>query len=399
MKVGCEPYEGTLQNIRKSTNDLWMEKSHANATYVASSTKELIPVYMITDALSGDSFKIHKGLILYHFTVHDPDIEFSHPNPGSFFATTPSHSLFIAYEEKRHIILKGDNVLPSYNNPEDEEADDRKYEEALVKYGVTNDIDPEEREEIIERLGNMVVPMKGRLITYRLKRDIQVIDSPGDSIQCDDFLRQYPNVDGVIGGYTEGSGYRSARENLNEIRICAGPLEDYLDYIEEIDITPEMVKEHLTRHSFESDFTSNKSIKVSLQLPADLFTWRCVSTELGLMHLNILLEEEVDASLRLLMFLAGNVYVSVEQTAVTAVIMTFPWKNASIVAKCWYRDDNPMFVWPLLKTFMETYAQLKTVALSLNEASDINSFSSLILDDSLITALRKSGAPVDDFLK
>lgn len=226
-----------------------------------------------------------------------------------------------------------------------------------------------------------------------------MIDSPGDSIQCDDFLRQYPDVDGVIGGYVEGSGYRSARENLNEIRICSGPLQDYLDYVEEIDITPEMVKEHLTRYSFEFDFTSNKSIKVSLQLPSDLFSWRCVSTELGLMHLNVLLEEEVDANLRLLMFLAGNVYVNIQQTMILGVVMTFPWKNASIVAKCWYRDDNPMFVWPLLKTFMETYVQLKTMALSLDEQTNINSASSLILDDSLIDALRKSGAPVDDFLK
>lgn len=171
MKVGCKPYEETLQNIRKATNDLWMEKMGSigldyKSTYVASSTKELIPIHLITDFRSGDSFKIHKGLILYHFTIHDSDVEFTHPNPGSFFATTPSHSLFIAYEEKRHIILEGDNVLPSYNNPEDEESDNRKYEQALKKYGVTDDMDLEEREQIIERLGNMSAPMRGRLITY-----------------------------------------------------------------------------------------------------------------------------------------------------------------------------------------------------------------------------------------
>ena len=71
-----------------------------NLTYIAADTHHLVPIELVTEHARKNPFVIRAGLILFHLTIHDVDVQFQYPRAGSFYGTTPAHSLHILFQEK-----------------------------------------------------------------------------------------------------------------------------------------------------------------------------------------------------------------------------------------------------------------------------------------------------------
>jgi len=107
MKLACPAFDDESDSYsdvtRQTINDDWAEyvaeksdRVDYSLTYVASSSRELIPVHLVTDNKNQNPITIHAGLILFHFAIHDrldnngrPQ-DWLYPRPGSFFSTSPS---------------------------------------------------------------------------------------------------------------------------------------------------------------------------------------------------------------------------------------------------------------------------------------------------------------------
>ena len=352
MKVGCKAFDSENDsevNFRKKTNMLWADfvferaEEFADETYVVSDSKELMPIHLVTDSKDQDSFTVYAGLILFHFTVHDTEMDFQYPNSGSFFATTLAHSLHVAFEEKKDEIMR--------------------------------------------------VTSRARLIIYQLKRDITVKDSPGDAIDCGEL-----GLDGVVAGY-RGGYTKSGREilgNLNELRLCVPDMEDALIYLAEIPITAEIVQDRIFKHALSTQMVHNQTFSVNVCPGPELNEWSYISNGLGQLYLFEKLRDKVDDIFRFLLFCKVDTYVLRDADSVVILV---PWtdvqkvgetKISSMVAKVW-SPHGVKWVWPLLKKLVGTYDKIK-------ETSEVGQEKGLFLEPDVLMKLRQAGVPVDDFM-
>lgn len=201
--------------------------------YVVDSTRKLIPPHHQSFRSKEKLFTLHKGLLLFHTTIHEPGLNFKYPANEPFFSTTPSHGLGIAFQEKRQdVILKG---------------------------------------------------YKARMMIFVLKADLIAVDN------CGDCVRSNLGEEVAVAGYTEN--YR-AWYNLNEIRIFKRSQEEMagcLDYIAEFDLTEFILTDNPymkydvwdTLHLFR-----NRDVIINLPIPADFYKtsgWKPITSQLSAM--------------------------------------------------------------------------------------------------------------------
>jgi hypothetical protein len=404
MRIGCkkfdDPFDGEfsrkLVNDAYSDNDIFAEIPNElnRDLYVVESTRELVPPYISNDYHSRDAFVIKKGLVLFHGTIHREDAVFDYPAPGAFFATTPAHSLALLLLEKREYVVNGIPATPT---------DQAKYDnrEASKSYSMN------EQEFTDEKWGITRVGSKARLLTYVLKRDLIVVDGPGDSIspkKCASF-----NYDGLVAGYNRADHWNDNKDlflNLNELRICKGPLGDYLQLVEEIVISPDDIQNEIYSYIDRSGYylTQNPTIVINICTDERLYNWSVVSTGLGLLYLYRFLREH-DAPLDVLFPIFGfsNVYVCGKAGYVESVITLIDIGGGSMIAKIWVsHEQNMNYVWSFVEFIAKKYTRIKNSLLDSIKPKDLTTGvytddSKLILLDGWSDKLRRAGFPVDKY--
>lgn len=186
--------------------------------YKISSTKQLLP-HHLSDR---ENFTLHKGLLLFHTTVHDPSLNFKYPKNNPFFSTTPSHGLSVAFADKR--------------------------------------------EDVLEK-GYLA-----RMLVYVLKKDLTAFNSIGD-------IEIGTNKAEVA---ISAKNYR----NYNEIRIfkeSEGEIEQCLHYVTSINLTSYIMEgnKYTLLNDQEIEYmTRNQDFIVPLPLPLSLYnqtSWRFVT--------------------------------------------------------------------------------------------------------------------------
>jgi hypothetical protein len=325
--------------------------------YAVVSTKELIPPYIPTDRRNQDNFTIKAGLILFHGTIHPANVEFTHPKTGSFFATTPGHSLALVCFEKREDVTQG---IP-YFTKEEMDTTNEDYERKLQARcpRLPLDATPEEEEEYekcVEALFEERTPAKARLLTYVLKRDITVRDSPGDALSPEEC--QGLDCDGVLGGFNSRDHWNSRKgivNNLNELRLCRGPLQDYLALIDERVIT----SEELSHPSFSDldNFVPHLTfnpIPQKFPICPEYDTWVSIQNGDEKMHAYYTVMHKhgtIDLSLlAMMMFPDSDVYYNVFGDSFVVV-------NRHHV-KMWAVEPNMDVFWKLLEPLLQFYMGL-----------------------------------------
>jgi hypothetical protein len=153
----------------------FVDYSELKHLYVVDSTRKLIPPHR------PETFTLHKGLLLFHVSIHDPSVDFKYPKNEPFFSVTPSHGLGIAFSEKR--------------------------------YDVAN-------------CGH-----RARLMIFVLRRDLSTVDNCGDCNR----LRE---SEAAVAGYNNHGN--EDWSNLNEIRLfkkTETEVEECIKYVTEYDLT------------------------------------------------------------------------------------------------------------------------------------------------------------------
>lgn len=320
-----------------------------NLTYIAADTHHLIPIDLVTDQARLSPFVLKAGLILFHLTIHDVDVKFKYPRAGSFYGTTPSHSLHILFQERYGIELKAGKVA--------------------------------------------------RLITFQLKRDLIMIDSAGDNLGPD---CQLEGADGAVGGYYEQTF--DANPNYNEIRICQGKPEDNLTYLSEYQISPNTIKKFQKLHLMNIGNVFNETIKTRICPSKELSgSWKVVSNGYGLMFLYEFLRNYWSDDDRFLLFHSkANLYVKSQpgNTSVlpTSIILTIPHLSgdrndtrSALFIKTW-TSEAVQELWPMIKMMVETVVELRSDYL------DRHSYQKLILEDNLMMELIKAKIDIKMYL-
>lgn len=321
-----------------------------NLTYVAADTHHLVPINIVTEQSRSNPFVLKAGLILFHLTIHDESVQFKYPRAGSFFGTTPSHSLHILFQERF-----GDDLKP----------------------------------------GRIA-----RLITFQLKRDLLMIDSAGDNLGADCITEG--DSDGVVAGYYEMT--LEANPNYNEIRICKGKPEDNLTYLSEFEITPKMIAKFQRAHLIAVGSVFNETILTRICPSRQLSDeWKVVSNGYGLMFLYEFLRESWSDEDRLLLFHSkANIYVKQKphKTSVfpTSVILTIPHLSgdkkdgrSALFVKTWSLEDV-IQIWPMLKMMVETVIELRSDYLKRY------TYEKLILEDQLMMDLIEARIDIKMYL-
>ena len=360
MKVACARFDDIYHGERSflvELNKLWSNATGTSESYVAADSHHLVPIHMVTEKSRGQPFTLHKGLILFHLTVHARDTEFQYPKSGSFFATNPAHSLHILFEEKSDRVLNFGQIA--------------------------------------------------RLITYQLKRDVIVVDNAGDNIMCK--MRGTPNAhaefvetgenahEGVAAGFYPRSW--EARENFNEIRICAGTPEDNLIYLEEIEITPDAIQrlqhERLTNIGTVYNETIRTRVCPSKELAED---WTVVSNAYGLMYLYEFMRDLWSDEERLLLFHSkANVYVEDDAKGTPfpkSVVLSIPLlggRKRSLYVKAWTSLDVER-LWPMIRLMVDTLVDLRSDLLK------VEHYEKLVLDDVTLDQLTAAGIDLGGYL-
>jgi len=344
--LACRRFDDIFDYRREfllKLNDLWTFKLLQNAPltgeiitpYIAADSHHLTPIHLVTRDSQNKPFTLYKGLILFHLTIHDRNINFKYPKPGSFYGTTPAHSLHILFEE---------------------------------------------------RLSDVTHKKIVRLITYQLKSDLIVTDNAGDNIDCSDYL-----YDGVVGGFYSKVDF-GVDAGFNEIRICKGPTEDLIEFIEEIEITLPTINKLKIAHLSNIGNIFNETIRTRI-CPTKELLWSVVSNGYGLMYLYEFLKGKMIDDDRLLLFNSkANIYVSGNNMSYpninTSVVITIPY-GQSLYAKIWTKKLSE--VWPLLNLMLTTIVNLRSDYLEFFHYKD------LILDDSVIQKLKSQGIDISNF--
>lgn len=405
---GCRSYADQVsayKDLRRSSNDMAMEyvysRPHVDLdgniiTYTVSSTKELIPPYIPTDERNPDKFTIKAGLILFHGTVHPADVNFTHPKTGSFFATTPAHSLALVCFEKRADVMQG----IGYFTQEELDTTNEDYERKLyARCPLSDNPTPEEDEEYencVEALFAERTPAKARLLTYVLKRDITVRDSPGDALspkQCAAL-----NCDGVLGGFNSGDHWSNSKDitnNLNELRLCRGPLEDYLVLVDERTITVE----ELSHPSFADldnfvPYLTFNPIPQKFPICPEYSDWVSIQDGDEKMHAYYTVmyhHGTIDLSLlAMMLFPDSDVYYN-------RIGHSFVVVNSHHV-KIWAVEPNMDLFWRLLEPLLEFYAGLTDGILMGNLVMKLAEPIKITLYDNMVVMFKEAGFPIEKYM-
>ena len=187
------------------------------AFYKVSSSRQLLPPH-----LDRENFTLHKGLLLFHTTVHDPSLNFIYPGKNPFFSTTPSHGLSVAFADKREDVLN-----KSY---------------------------------------------RARMLVFVLKKDLTAFNSIGDISKYD--IR------------AEVAVSANTNRDYNELRIfkeTEEEMEECLHYVMEIELTKYIMEDNkytlLTDREIEY-MTRNQDFFSPLSLPLEVYektTWQYVN--------------------------------------------------------------------------------------------------------------------------
>lgn len=243
-----------------------------------------------------------------------------------------------------------------------------------------------------------------------LIKDIVVVDAPGDTLSPEQCLAY--NYDGVIAGYNPGEFWRTADtnkpsqlfDNLNEIRICRRPLEDYLQLIKSTTITKREVEKSIYRYLDDGiQYMTKNPIITNIQLciPDNLNCWLGVTNGTGLLFLyHYLMSQKAPLDVRFSLFGDVNVYVCDNHDNPTpyAVIVLAKIPNNSMIAKVWvinehtYRD-----VWGFIEFIVKQYKGIKSGSVNFGQDPKDYEDSKLVLLDGLTDKLRSLGYPVDKY--
>lgn len=398
MIITCRKFDDPMDRefSRKSVNDAYMEMPTEKDIpddlfrdlYVVESTKDLVPPHIVNDYHSRDSFLVKKGLVLFHGTVHSTDLSFDYPSAGSFFGTTPAHSLALILLEKKDFLVNG---LPA--SAEDQARYDKR--ENAKYYGM------DERKFTDEAWGIRRTGSTARLLTYVLTRDLVVIDDAGDTIspsKCASF-----KYDGLVAGYNKGDHWKDRKDlppNMNEIRICRGPLNDYLQLVEEIIISSTDIQNQIYDYIDRAGYylTRNPSITIQICPDETIIGWSVVSTGLGLLDVYRFLKDN-NAPLDVLfpIFGTSNVYVYGSQKYIQSVITLINIGGGSMIAKIWTLNERDVTnIWNFVEFIVKKYTGIKD---NLQDYLDsITHKSKLILLDGWTDKLRILGFPVEKYL-
>lgn len=339
LRGACHDYEsrhdlGGDRELTRRINDEAqtyvsnLDKSLARLDpYVVSSSKRLVPPHIPTDQNSRDTFVVKAGLILFHGTVHDANVDFDYPTSGSFFATTPAHSLAVLCFEKRGDIVKGMRYITKEERLQEDENYHAKIEAMCGKYPPQDDPN---YEDCFKRALKKRSPSVGRLLTYMLKKDVVLSDAPGDSLSLEEC--QSLGYDGVIAAYRPDQHHETGQDispNLNEVRLCVDNMEDYLELLDTRIISPEELGHQVFQDlDIHQDYlTQNVMAKEFFMCPSDDDIgqgWTIVKDSGSLMHVYFKLFNEIrivpDLSLLVLLF-HPNSHVYVDTTFENIVIL------------------------------------------------------------------------------
>tara|TARA_R110002072_G_scaffold45565_2_gene126675 strand:+ start:16274 stop:17290 length:1017 start_codon:yes stop_codon:yes gene_type:complete len=203
----------------------FIDNPESKNIYAVDSSRKLIPPHRPED------FTLHKGLVLFHVSIHDPSIDFKYPQNEPFFSTTPSHGMAIAFQEKRvDVINKG---------------------------------------------------YKARMMIFVLRRDLSAVDN------CGDCHRLRPAESTVAGYNTNGDGVNA---NLNEIRLfkkTALEVEECVTYVTEYDLTSYILQNNgYSNYSFGDahQLFSNREVIFNLPISAQYYLqsgWKPITSQMS----------------------------------------------------------------------------------------------------------------------
>ena len=318
MRLNCQEFNSG-ESIRVKLNDVIYEHLYEDdeeiidTIYSVPSTRELVPPHILSDLNRDSHFTIKAGLILFHAAIHPKDIEFDYPKCGSFYATTPAHSLTLICVEKKDMIVKNNQT--------------------------------------------------GRLLTYVLKKDITVIDAPGDKYNENCSSLKY---DGVVGGYYRDSDVMS---NLNEIRICKKDMENYLIKIDERIITKDDLEHRLFRDGLLFDdmdyyMTFNNTINIKICAPEKLHPWTSVNSVDLLLFIYFDLKSrniELDLETLYLLFNQSDIYIdsnNIDHTINNILIVYYSPRKGNYYVKIFSTDNDLKLLWKLSSFLIERYKNL-----------------------------------------
>ncbi len=380
MKNECRTLEDDFLNdwsIQKSLNELLGKEvsrkwghNLARNTYSVPSSRDLIPPHMVNDAHDHDVFTVKKGLILYHMTIYDDTLpDFDYPRPGSFFSTTPRHGIYIAFYEKRKEVLDG------MDDPLGEDYSEQDMYDFLTRHGYDHTIKDEEFGAALADI--LPVKTKVKIYKYQLKKDLLAIDDAGDNRDCEGL-----KADGVVAGYYHlGFNFK----NLNEIKICKGPLSEYLLLLETYNIPHDMI-----RMGLESDLTDTLNMDLIWSSICTDVTpgskWRFASSDLGRLYLYEYLKDKKDLYFRLSLFTNKHVYALIINDIVQAVLI-IKFIPEGVVITGWYNLNNLRVfnnIKYLVESFQEKYNLMNKIMIGQGKKRN-----TLYLDDELYHRLNK----------